>query len=51
MAGKQKHAERSHRSYKQHVDSRNSGIYRMASIVDRNRPNARRTPKTQQRGG
>ena len=48
MAGKQKHAERSKRSHKSHEATRSSGLYRMASIV--NRSTTIRRNRTQQKG-
>lgn len=50
MAGKQKHAERSRRSNRSNIDTRRAGIYRMASIVDRNN-SIRNAYRHQQKGG
>ena len=35
MAGRKKHAERSRRSHRAHEENRSSGLYRMASVLNR----------------
>ena len=35
MANKSKHAERSRRSHRQNNEDRNTGLYRMASVINR----------------